>query len=88
MQLASGSVRTLVLPKVHSALDLHHVSRQIHTSAPPASPVRIIPSIESAKGMWNLGSIASWSSEHGAEQGGVLSALLVRVSEEPLGAPA
>lgn len=41
-------------------------------------PLRIIPSIESARAMWNLREIASWSSEFDPLEGGALSALLVR----------
>jgi hypothetical protein len=37
-----------------------------------------VPSIESARALWNLGSIAGWKSEYGPELGGNLSALLVR----------
>ncbi|KAF9013387.1 Pyruvate/Phosphoenolpyruvate kinase-like domain-containing protein [Cyathus striatus] len=73
------SVRSLILPKIHSAQDLDYVSDHVHaifqsTSRKPA--LNIIPSIESAKGMWNLGNIANWTSKHGQESGGKLSALL------------
>ena len=69
------------MPKVHSAADLDAVSRELHKifkRSPREEPIRIISSIESAKAMWNLGSIASWKSKYGALSGGVLSALLVR----------
>lgn len=35
-------------------------------------------SIESAQGIWNLGSIAGWKSKHNPQAGGELSAILVR----------
>ncbi|KAF8895283.1 Pyruvate/Phosphoenolpyruvate kinase-like domain-containing protein [Infundibulicybe gibba] len=62
-----------------SPADLHHVSKEIHSASlqqPRSEPLRIVPSIESARGLWNLGGIAGWQSEHGAGHGGVLSALL------------
>lgn len=74
-------MRTLILPKIHSAQDIHHVSREVYTASrnkPRDSPLRIVPSIESARALWNLGGIAGWKSEHGSELGGSLSALLVR----------
>ncbi|KAJ3747061.1 citrate lyase beta subunit [Lentinula detonsa] len=77
--LQSSSVRTLILPKIHSAQDLHYVSRHIHQTYqkyPKEIPLRIIPSIESARALWNLGSIAGWKSEHGALNGGTVSGLL------------
>ena len=40
--------------------------------------MRLVTSIESAKSLWNLGSIAGWKSEYGSDLGGTLSALLVR----------
>jgi len=77
------SIRTFILPKIHSAQDLHHVSREIYTSFQSESsrnrsdsPLSIVASIESARGLWGLGDIAAWKSEHGAELGGSLSALL------------
>ncbi|KAJ4491614.1 citrate lyase beta subunit [Lentinula edodes] len=77
--LQSPSVRTLILPKIHSAQDLHYVSRHIHQISqkhPHQIPLRIVPSIESARALWNLGAIAGWQSEHGALQGGAVSGLL------------
>jgi citrate lyase beta subunit len=41
------------------------------------SPLSIIPSIESARGMLNLSRIAGWGSKLGRQMGGSLSALLV-----------
>ncbi|KAJ8509117.1 hypothetical protein ONZ45_g8686 [Pleurotus djamor] len=76
--LSNSVVESLVLPKIHSAQDLHHVSRAIHTLARASRepPLKIIPSIESARGLWNIGSIASWKSEYAPESSGVISALL------------
>lgn len=77
------SIRTLVLPKVHSALDLHHVSRAIYVASnlqsvrdPTAQPLRLVASIESARSMINLREIAAWQSEYGRPLGVTLSALL------------
>lgn len=73
-------MQTLVLPKIHSAEDLHHVSRQIYATnkeTPRNPPLNIVSSVESARASWNLGSIAQWKSEYGSELGGRLTALLV-----------
>ncbi|KAI0826860.1 Pyruvate/Phosphoenolpyruvate kinase-like domain-containing protein [Trametes gibbosa] len=76
-------IRTLVLPKIHSARDLDHVSEEIflgykgHKLRNPDGPhVQIVASIESAQAMHNLGEIAGWQSKYGAALGGTLSALL------------
>ncbi|PIL22589.1 hypothetical protein GSI_15278 [Ganoderma sinense ZZ0214-1] len=76
-------IRTFVLPKIHSAQDLHHVSEEIHIAYrahkvrnPNGPPIQLVASIESAKAMYNLGEIASWQSLWGPAQGGKLSALL------------
>ncbi|KAG1733076.1 Pyruvate/Phosphoenolpyruvate kinase-like domain-containing protein [Suillus paluster] len=77
--LKSPFVRTLVLPKIHSVRDLHHVSRAIRTSRAGIStpfPIRLVASIESARSAWNLGEIASWTSEYDPDVGGKLGALL------------
>ncbi|OAX38004.1 citrate lyase beta subunit [Rhizopogon vinicolor AM-OR11-026] len=82
--LKSPFVRTLVLPKVHSVRDLHHVSRAIRTSRAGSSalfPIRIAASIESARSTWNLGEIASWTSEYGPDTGGKLGALLLAAED-------
>ncbi|OCH91870.1 citrate lyase beta subunit [Obba rivulosa] len=77
------SIRTLVLPKVHSAVDLHHVSRQIYahyyltaTAQPGERPLQLVASIESARSLLNLREIAAWQSEYGSYLGGKLVALL------------
>ncbi|KDQ25936.1 hypothetical protein PLEOSDRAFT_32314 [Pleurotus ostreatus PC15] len=75
--LASSAIQTLVLPKIHSAQDLHHVSRAlVTTSLERKSPLKIIPSIELARALWNIGSIASWESEYSVARSGIVSALL------------
>jgi len=79
-QLASSSsIRSIVVPKVQSSYDLDTVSRELHQAfkqTPREAPIRIIPSVESAKAMWNLGSISNWKSKYGALSGGAVSALL------------
>ncbi|PFH53885.1 hypothetical protein AMATHDRAFT_53467 [Amanita thiersii Skay4041] len=77
--VSSSRISAIVVPKVHSANDLDTVSRELHQSfkrSPRETPVYIIPSIESARAMWNLGDIAGWKSKYGALSGGVLRALL------------
>jgi citrate lyase beta subunit len=69
-----------VLPKIHSEQDLNHVSRAVLISSGGKGrevPLGIIPSIESARGMWNIRRIAEWESEYGSKLGGRLNALLV-----------
>lgn len=76
--VASSAVESLVLPKIHSGRDLHFASRAIFLSSRSVHrslPLNIIPSIESARGMWNVGRIAAWKSEYDI-LGGRLSALL------------
>jgi citrate lyase subunit beta-like protein len=79
-QLASSSsIRAIVVPKVQSPCDLDTVSRELHLAfkqTPREAPIRIIPSVESAKAVWNLGSISNWKSKYGALSGGTVSALL------------
>ncbi|KAE9405715.1 citrate lyase beta subunit [Gymnopus androsaceus JB14] len=75
------SVRTLILPKIHSAQDLHFASRHIQQTYQKhhpnvETPLRIVPSIESARALWNLGTIAGWQSEHDTLHGGAISGLL------------
>ncbi len=84
--MQNPAVSTLVLPKIHCAEDLTFVSQamikvseRINSSSNVTQhrpePMRIIPSIGSARGLWWIGDIAGWKSGH--ENGGVLSALLV-----------
>ncbi|PCH40142.1 citrate lyase beta subunit [Wolfiporia cocos MD-104 SS10] len=81
--LRTPSIRILVLPKIHSANDLHHVSRKIFTASamngvrnPTERPLSLVASIESARSLVNLREIASWQSEYGPSLGVSLSALL------------
>ncbi|THV00864.1 beta subunit of citrate lyase [Dendrothele bispora CBS 962.96] len=77
--LRSSSVRTLILPKIHSGEDLDYVSSSISTPisiSEREKPLRIVPSIESARALWNLGGIAGWKTKQLPLNGGVLSALL------------
>ncbi|ETW81540.1 hypothetical protein HETIRDRAFT_439944 [Heterobasidion irregulare TC 32-1] len=69
------SVRTFILPKVHSSQELHVVSSAIDASGRAGDPIRLVASIESARALWNLGNIANWASAHG-NSGGQLAALL------------
>jgi len=77
--VSQSSVQTLILPKIHSHQDLDYVSDAISSSSRDFSQrpkLQIIPSIESARGIWNLGSIAEWKSNHNPQVGGELSAIL------------
>lgn len=71
-------VRTLILPKIHSHFDLDLVSEAVSVSRKSLDqpPLQFVPSIESARAVWNLGAIAQWKSGHGPVSGGTLSALL------------
>ncbi|KAH9936260.1 Pyruvate/Phosphoenolpyruvate kinase-like domain-containing protein [Fomitopsis serialis] len=70
------SIRTLVLPKVHSVQDLHHVSRMVYshsqlktTRDPEEQPLQLVASIESARALVNLGTIAGWHQNTGPLSG-------------------
>ncbi|KDR82658.1 hypothetical protein GALMADRAFT_836735 [Galerina marginata CBS 339.88] len=71
-------IQSIILPKIHSSTDLDLVSDAVALSRKSLNKrtLQIIPSIESARGMWNLGSIAGWASAHGSIKGGSLTALL------------
>ncbi|KAI0801738.1 Pyruvate/Phosphoenolpyruvate kinase-like domain-containing protein [Irpex lacteus] len=76
-------IRTLVLPKIHSAKDLDTVSSEIFAalwsgiaSKDRYTPINLVASIESAKALYNIGEIASWKSTFGPNLGGQLTALL------------
>ena len=79
--MSSPAVGTLILPKIHSAEDLDFVSQAIKESG-RNTPLNIVPSIESAKGLWNLGGISGWKAKDAYNNGsmGKLSALLVSLS--------
>jgi citrate lyase subunit beta-like protein len=76
--VSQPTVKSLILPKIHSHYDMDTVSEAVSVARKSfdSRPLRLIPSIESARAMFNLGSIASWKSSHGPVAGGVLSALL------------
>ncbi|KAG9032825.1 hypothetical protein FRB95_000991 [Tulasnella sp. JGI-2019a] len=65
--LSSPNVTTLVVPKVHGVTMLNNLSailRDVGTSCPTrSSPIQIIASIESAKALQNIYSIASWKDD-------------------------
>ncbi|KAJ7163310.1 Pyruvate/Phosphoenolpyruvate kinase-like domain-containing protein [Mycena filopes] len=73
--VASKSVGSLVLPKVHSAEDLHVVSNAIRDANTTSNVLGLVASIESARASYNLGAIASWESHFG-QVGGRLTGLL------------
>ncbi|KAG6868228.1 hypothetical protein C0993_006004 [Termitomyces sp. T159_Od127] len=78
--ISSGVVSTLVLPKIHSAKDLHYVSSAVYEALGKTSlkvPVDLISSIESARAMYNLSEIAAWKSSYGSVSGGRMTALLI-----------
>jgi len=79
-QISQSNVQTLILPKINSHQDLHYVSDAVAVSGRSFSHNRpnlqLVPSIESAQGIWNLGSIAGWTSSHSPQFGGELSAIL------------
>ncbi|TDL23176.1 citrate lyase beta subunit [Rickenella mellea] len=73
------AIRSIVMPKIHSAENLDAVAREVVHASRLASiherdqPLRFIASIESARGFWGVGDIAKWKAESGV---GALSALL------------
>ena len=81
-QISQSNVQTLILPKIHSHQDLEYVSNAVAVFSSRGSSQRpnlqIVPSIECARGIWNLGSIAGWKSNHNPQVGGELSAILVK----------
>ncbi|KAI0926889.1 hypothetical protein AcV5_007566 [Taiwanofungus camphoratus] len=91
LALRFSRIRTLVLPKVNSGQDLHHVAREIYTATrlqptrnPENQPLRLVASIESANSLLNLREIAGWQSEYGPNLMVSLSALLVCVNYKDL----
>lgn len=69
-----------MLAKTHAAEDLDVLSdalRDAPLAEARAFPVEIIPSLESARAMWNLRDIAAWKSKHEPRLGGELKALMV-----------
>lgn len=87
LQVQLHPIRTLVLPKIHSAKDLDTVSSEIFAalwsgiaSKDRYTPINLVASIESAKALYNIGEIASWKSTFGPNLGGQLTALLVSMN--------
>ncbi|TFK20009.1 beta subunit of citrate lyase [Coprinopsis marcescibilis] len=77
--LSNLKVKAVVLPKIHCAEDLDILSdalQQAPLAEVRAVPVEIIPSLESARGLWNLRDIAAWKSKHEPRLGGELRALM------------
>ncbi|KAK0244206.1 citrate lyase beta subunit [Armillaria nabsnona] len=73
------AVRSIVLPKVHSAEYLTHVASIISENRPTLSqspPIRLVASIESAEAVMNASTIAAWRPSVESAQGSVLGALL------------
>jgi citrate lyase beta subunit len=80
-QVSQSNVQTLILPKIHSHQDLDYVSYAVSSSNRGLSQrpdIQLVASIESARGVLNLSSIAGWKSSHNPQTGGELSAILVR----------
>jgi len=79
-QFTLENVTHLILPKIHGTKDLDYASRclyEVYMTTDRENSVNIIPSIESARAMINLESIAGWGSSLGRQMGGQLGALLV-----------
>ncbi|KAH9980198.1 citrate lyase beta subunit [Lactifluus volemus] len=74
--LTIPSVRTLVLPKVHSVEDLEIVTDAMEAFGRAKETINLVASIESAFSVHNVGAIAAWKSMYGPEKGGELRALL------------
>ncbi|KAH6912778.1 Pyruvate/Phosphoenolpyruvate kinase-like domain-containing protein [Coprinopsis sp. MPI-PUGE-AT-0042] len=77
--LSNIKVKAVVLPKIHCAEDLDILSdaiQQTPLADARARPVEIFPSLESARGLWNLREIASWKSKHEPRLGGEVRALM------------
>ncbi|KAG6903268.1 Cyclin-dependent kinase catalytic subunit [Termitomyces sp. Mi166 len=88
LKISSGVVSTLVLPKIHSAKDLHYVSSAVSEASRKTSlqaPSNIVPSIESARAMFNLGEIAGWESDYEVVLGGRITALLIVIWAKAFG---
>lgn len=65
-----------MLPKVHSVEDLETVTEAMEAIGPKGI-VNFVASIESARALYNIGTIAAWRSVYSPEKGGKLAALLV-----------
>ncbi|KAN0123486.1 citrate lyase [Russula decolorans] len=74
--LTIPAVRTLVLPKIHSVDDLEIVTDAMEAFGRAKGTINFVASIESARALYNIGTIAAWRSVYGPEKGGKLMALL------------
>ena len=70
-------MRTLVLPKIDSVEDLETVTEAMEAIGRENGIINFVASIESARALYNIGTIAAWRSVYGPEKGGKLAALLV-----------
>lgn len=66
-----------MLPKIHSAEDLEIVTDAMEAFGRAKGTINFVASIESARALYNVGTIAAWRSMYGPEKGGKLMALLV-----------
>ena len=66
-----------MLPKIHSVDDLEIVTDAMEAFGRAKGTINFVASIESAKALYNIGTIAAWRSVYGPEKGGKLMALLV-----------
>ena len=65
-----------MLPKIHSVEDLEIVAEAMEAIGTKGI-INFVASIESARALYNIGTIAAWRSVYGPEKGGKLAALLV-----------
>ena len=66
-----------MLPKIHSVEDLEIVTDAMEAFGRAKGTINFVASLESAKALYNIGTIAAWRSVYGTEKGGKLTALLV-----------
>ncbi|GAB1519432.1 hypothetical protein RhiTH_002498 [Rhizoctonia solani] len=71
----------IVMPKIHSASYLDKVASYV----PEGRPFSIIASIESARGLWDAGHIASWKAGQGAGNKVTVSSLLMATAAKAFG---
>lgn len=66
-----------MLPKIHSVEDLEMVTDAMEAFGRAKGTINFVACIESARALYNIGTIAAWRSVYGPEKGGKLIALLV-----------
>ena len=66
-----------MLPKIHSVEDLEMVTDAMEAFGRAKGTINFVACIESARALYNIGTIAAWRSVYGPEKGGKLMALLV-----------